>query len=372
MPEPETRPIRIFLCGDVMTGRGVDQILPEPSSPELYERWMTSAADYVALAERRCGAIPRPAGFDAVWGDALDLWRRQAPDVRIANLETSITRSDAPWPKGINYRMSPEHTGVLTAAGFDACALANNHVLDWERPGLIDTLEALHRAGIATAGAGRDLAEARAPAVIEAPGKGRVLVFSVATESSGVPEDWAAGQDRAGVNFIDLSSRSAESLIAEIARVRRAGDVVVVSIHWGGNWGYQIPEAHKAFAHALVRDGGASIVHGHSSHHPLGVEVFEGGLVLYGCGDFLNDYEGIGGYEAYRSDLVLGFIAGVDPAGGALVALEAFPLRIARFRLNRVTDEEAQASLERLNRESAAFGVQAERQGGRFVLRWAI
>jgi poly-gamma-glutamate synthesis protein (capsule biosynthesis protein) len=366
MPAQQSNDIRIFLCGDVMTGRGVDQILPHPVSPELYERWVTSAEGYVALAEKRCGPLPRPVAYDYVWGDALEVLAERAPDLRIINLETSVTFSDRPAPKGINYRMSPGNVDVLKAAGIDCCALANNHTLDWGQAGLLETLEVLARAGIATAGAGRDLAEAQAPAVLDVPGKGRVLVFSLAAPSSGAPPDWAAGPGRPGLDVTDLSRRSLHGLAERIGRARRPGDVVVVSIHWGGNWGYDIPERHHSFAQELILEAGVSVVHGHSSHHPLGVAAPDGALALYGCGDFLNDYEGIGGYEAYRSELVLGFVADIEPAGGRLRRAEALPFRIARLRLNRPSEEERAAELEILNRESARFGVRAERAGDGF------
>jgi poly-gamma-glutamate capsule biosynthesis protein CapA/YwtB (metallophosphatase superfamily) len=348
-----------------MAGRGVDQILPAPSDPEIFERWMSSALSYVALAEARCGPIARPIGFDYVWGDALELWRREPPDVSIANLETSITRSGDWAPKGINYRMSPENVAVLKSAGFDCCVLANNHVLDWGPGGLIDTLQALDRAKIARAGAGRTLAEARAPAVLAAPGKGRVLVYSLAAESSGAPAFWAARPDRPGVNLTDLSVQAAEVLAAGIRAARRPGDVAVASIHWGGNWGYHVPEAHRIFARRLIGAGGVSIVHGHSSHHPLGVEMAEDALALYGCGDFLNDYEGIGGYEAYRSELAVGYVAEVDPADGSVTGLEGHPFRIARLRLNHASGEETEWLAKRLDRESAPLGVRVRATGGR-------
>src|SRR5512139_1371163 len=96
-----TDPIRLFLCGDVMTGRGIDQILPHPGDPVLYERYVRDAGDYVALAERAAGPIPRPADFGYVWGDALAELRRCGADVRVVNLETSITTSGDYWPKEV-------------------------------------------------------------------------------------------------------------------------------------------------------------------------------------------------------------------------------------------------------------------------------
>src|SRR5687768_12386434 len=117
----------LFLCGDVMLGRGIDQILPHPGDPQLYESHVKSAATYVELAERTKGPIPKPVDFRYVWGDALAELQRAQPDARIINLETSITRSTDPAPKGINYKMSPDNTPCLTAADIDCCVLANNH-----------------------------------------------------------------------------------------------------------------------------------------------------------------------------------------------------------------------------------------------------
>ena len=160
-----TDPVKLFLCGDVMTGRGIDQILPQPCDPRLHEQYMDSALDYVGLAEASTGPISRPVGMSYVWGAALEELNCARPDARIVNLETSITRSDAWVDKGINYRMSPDNAGCLLAAGVDCCVLANNHVLDWGEAGLLDTLATLKTLGIKTAGAGRDAPAASRPAI---------------------------------------------------------------------------------------------------------------------------------------------------------------------------------------------------------------
>ena len=162
--------------------------MPYPSPPRIYEPYVTSALDYVRLAEQRNGPIPRAVDFDYVWGDALVELRDQRPHLRIINLETSVTTSDDPAPKGINYRMNPANIGCLLAANIDCGVLANNHVLDWGEKGLVETLDVLERAGIKHAGAGGDKAAAAAPAVLAVPGGGRVLVYAFAHESSGVPE----------------------------------------------------------------------------------------------------------------------------------------------------------------------------------------
>jgi len=74
--------VRLFLCGDVMTGRGLDQVLPHPCDPMLHEGYVQSALDYVRLAETRSEPIPRPVDPAYIWGVALDEWRRRAPDAR--------------------------------------------------------------------------------------------------------------------------------------------------------------------------------------------------------------------------------------------------------------------------------------------------
>ena len=279
----------LFLCGDVMTGRGLDQVLPHPGDPVLHEGYATSARDYVALAEKANGPIPRPVEFGYIWGDALAEWARIAPDLRIVNLETAVTTRDE-WQrgKGIHYRMHPANVPCLTAAGIDCCVLANNHALDWGEAGLVETLETLRRSGLQYVGAGRDQAEAAAPAVLPTA-HGRVLVFSFGVASSGIPLGWAAGRGRPGVNLLpDLSRTTLQRIAARVNAIKRPADTVVASIHWGGNWGYAIPPGHRPFAHGLIDQCEVDAVHGHSSHHPLGIEVYRDRPILYGCGDFLN------------------------------------------------------------------------------------
>ena len=333
-PSPQASTVRLFLCGDVMTGRGIDQVLPHPCDPALHEDFVRSAKVYVRLAGDAHGSIARPVAVDYVWGAALDEFRPANADASIINLETSITRSEDYAPKGINYRMSPENADCLMAAPIDCCVLANNHVLDWGHAGLLDTLTTLQRLGIRSAGAGRNQEEAGAPAVLPLRTGGRVLVYSYAALTSGTPRGWGAGPNSPGVNLLtDLSERSAAQIAVRIMRERRPDDMVVVSLHWGPNWGYEVANQERRFAHVLIERADVSIVHGHSSHHPKGIEIHRGRLILYGCGDFLNDYEGIAGYEDYRGDLVLMYFADIVTTSHDLADLDMVPLQINRFRL---------------------------------------
>lgn len=368
MPSDHAGPT-LFLCGDVMTGRGVDQVLPRPCDPRLHEAYVTSALGYVELAERASGSIPRGAGWDYPWGDALPLLDRVRPDARIINLETSITTSEAAEPKGINYRMHPGNAAVLTAARIDCCVLANNHVLDWGAAGLVETLETLERLGIATVGAGRDIADAEAPAILSARAAERVLVVAFGAADSGIPRHWRAARRLPGVNLLpDFSDESAARIAEIVARTKRGGDVVVASVHWGSNWGFDIPAAHRRFAHALIERAGIDIVHGHSSHHVRAIEVHHGRPILYGCGDFLNDYEGIRGHERYRADLSVMYFPTMDATTGELVALRMVPLRIRRFRLEHADDADRGWLHDTLDRECRRFGRRVVRDGDALAL----
>jgi len=248
--------------------------------------------------------------------------------------------------------------------------LANNHVLDWGEAGLVETLQVLQALGVRTAGAGRNADEAAAPVVLETAPGARVILAAFCTGSSGVPPGWAAGPDRPGVHLAAPSPAVAEDLAARLAAVRRPGDLVVASIHWGPNWGYLVPEAHRRFAHALVDLAGVAVVHGHSSHHPMAIERYKDALILYGCGDFLSDYEGIEGHEAFRPDLAVMYFADLDPATGALMALTMTPLKMQNFRLRAAPDADVAWLLRRLGRECSRFGTDVARTDCGLALAW--
>ncbi|MGH8683737.1 MAG: CapA family protein, partial [Nitrosospira sp.] len=274
--------------------------------------------------------------------------------------------------KSVNYRMHPDNIPCITAANIDCCILANNHVLDWGYPGLVETLKTLRMAEIKTAGAGRNIQEAQAPAIMTIPGKGRVLVFSLGSETSGIPWNWAARTDKPGVNLLqDLSEKTVRNIRDGIEHVKSAEDIVVASIHWGSNWGYEVPREQRKFACRLIDEAGVDIIHGHSSHHVKGIEVYQGKPILYGCGDFLNDYEGISGHEAYRGDQVLMYFVSMDRLTGKLISLQMAPMQVKRFRLNRTSGDDAIWLRDILNREGKKFGTGVELYADNtLTLRW--
>jgi poly-gamma-glutamate synthesis protein (capsule biosynthesis protein) len=327
--------VTLLLCGDVMPGRGVDQILPHPGIPELREPGTSDAGVYVRLAEQVNGPIRCPVSFDWPWGDALRAVDDMAPDVRVINLECAVTRSnDFASGKAVHYRMEPSNLPCVTAFRPDACALANNHVLDFGRTGLADTLHWLAGAGLAAVGAGRSLAQAQQAAAIPLPGGGRVLVFSCGAACSGIPASWAAAPGRPGLDLLpSLDDTAADSLIRRVREAKQPGDIAVVSIHWGSNWGYEVHRDQARFARLLI-DAGVDLIHGHSSHHARPLQTYGGKLILYGCGDCIDDYEGISGYEEFRDDLRLLYFATLRRGTGQLTELRMVPMQVRKMRLH--------------------------------------
>ncbi len=352
--------VKVFVIGDVMLGRGIDQILRYSCNPKLYEGNGLNAQNYVSLAVIKNGPLPNSnsRGVSYVWGDALDILKELKPDVRIINLENSITTSDDPWPaKGIHYRMHPGNMEVIKAADIDCCVLSNNHTADWGFPGLLETLSSLKSTGITYTGAGHNIQEAQAPAIFDVPDKGRVLVFAAGHQSSGIPDKWTASPHQCGLNVIEVNgSKSISQLAQQIRKFKRDGDVVILSIHWGSNWGYDVDPLFRQFAHDTIDQAGVDLIHGHSSHHALGVELYNNKVIIYGSGDFINDYEGIDGYEEFRGDLSLMYFVSMDMESGNVTDVTMIPTEIHHLQVHRASPENAEWLTNTMKRECRKLG----------------
>jgi poly-gamma-glutamate synthesis protein (capsule biosynthesis protein) len=249
-------PLKLLLVGDVMFGRLVN------------ERLRTEPAAYP-------------------WGDTLPLFRQA--DWRGCNLECVISDHGSPWarsPKMFHFRSDAKNLAVLQAAGIDAVSLANNHTLDFNHRGMIEMLRLLDGSHIAHSGAGLNWKEASRPAITEARGT-RIGLLSFTDNEPG----WEAGDDHSGTFYVAVDTRDerTEKLLSAVRSARREVDLLVIAAHWGGNWGFQPPAAHRALAHDLVR-AGADVIFGHSAHVCRGIEIFERRLILYSTGDFVDDY----------------------------------------------------------------------------------
>lgn len=363
--------LTVLLGGDLMLGRGIDQCMAQHCSWHLQEPQVGDARHYVALAERCHGPIATPLAPSEPWGEALRLLRALAPATFVVNLETAITCAEQPWPgKAVHYRMHPANVAVLEAAGVQACCLANNHVLDWGWNGLAETLESLRRAGIQAVGAGLNLHQALAPRVLPLANGGRLLLFAWALPSSGVPESWRADLSRPGVALLPgINAGTARSMARTIRKHSRPGDRLMVSLHWGANWVPVVPEQHRWLARQLIDLAGVDLVFGHSSHHPLPLEIHRGKLILYGCGDLINDYEGLAPHPPWRSDLVCLYGVELDAASGHLLSLGIYPFVVRRFQLCAASDADSWLLHRQMGLESLAAGWQCREHNG---MGWSL
>ncbi len=221
------------------------------------------------------------------WADTLPILR--GADWRICNLECVISDRGTPWseyPKAFHFRSSAKNIAVLEAANINAVSLANNHVLDYGYEALSEMLEILDRAGVVHSGAGLNYAQASRVATSVV--RGRKLGLLAFTDNE---PDWEATPNRPGIFYVptNLGDWRTTNLLESVRESSSVVDLLIVSAHWGSNWGYDPPKEHISFAHALI-EAGADIVFGHSSHVFRGVEFYKGRPILYGAGNFIDDY----------------------------------------------------------------------------------
>jgi poly-gamma-glutamate capsule biosynthesis protein CapA/YwtB (metallophosphatase superfamily) len=318
--------ITLALTGDVMLGRGVNETL-------------------------------RAARPEEPWGDVLPLLR--SADLRIINLECAVTEHERPWSrtrKVFHFRADPLAIEVLRAARIDACSLANNHTLDFEEEGLLDTLARLYAAGIGYAGAGRDLEEAGRPVLLDG---GVALVAFTDNEPP-----FAARPDKPGTNYlpVSLEPEVLHRVEEAIEAAREAGaETVVFSNHWGPNMVERPREIFRRFARAVV-DLGADVYYGHSAHVFQGVEIYRGKPILYDTGDFIDDYAVD---PRLRNDRSFLFRVSVD--GGEVRRLELFPVSLPYARVELARGAEREAILDRMVALSSEMGITFARHEDRLV-----
>lgn len=309
--------MRILLVGDVMLGRGVNEVL-------------------------------RYATPEYPWGDTLP--RFDEADFRICNLECAISGRGEPWPdKAFHFRTDTKNTAVLGAAHIDAVSLANNHALDFGYEALADTEMILDTARIAHAGTGRNIAAALKPAIARANGRSIGLVAFTDNE----PE-WEAGEARAGIAYVpvDFEEERARLLFEAIRKARARCDILVVAAHWGPNWGYEPPPRQIPFARRLV-DLGADIVFGHSGHVFRAVEIYRGRPILYCAGNFVDDYA-VDPDE--RNDESFMFFVDIDADGP--VRLRLYPTIIAECQARIAPPDQAGKIAYKMTRVCEKIGTQ--------------
>ena len=319
--------LRILFVGDVMLGRLVNEILKK--KPPAYP-----------------------------WGDTLSLLR--AADVRICNLECVLSDRGMPWsttPKVFHFRSDAKNLQTLLAARIDAVSLANNHTLDFDYEGLFHMLDTLKEAGIHYAGAGTTLREASAPAIWNVAGK--TIGFIAFTDNE---PPWEATGEQPGVWYVPiaLQDKRAEYLFEQVRKTKEVVDMLIVSAHWGPNWGYEPPAEQIPFARALI-DEGADVIFGHSGHIVRGIEIYKEKPILYCTGDFIDDYAVD---EIKRNDLSSIFVLETD--GFTPSRLLLYPTVIQQFQARLAHNDERRAivaSIQKLSKELHTASTWNEQEG---------
>jgi poly-gamma-glutamate capsule biosynthesis protein CapA/YwtB (metallophosphatase superfamily) len=327
----ENAMLTIALIGDVMLGRGVSGAL----------RGMTS---------------------EEPWGDTLPLLKDA--DLRIANLECAMTDHKEPWSrtrKEYHFRADPVAVKVLQAAHIDLCTLANNHTMDFEEQGLIDTLAHLDAAGVHYAGAGRTMEEAALPFILEA-GKKKIKVALLSFTDN--EPAFAAGPTQPGTNYmpVALDVDTFNRIEAAIVSARGQGaDVIVFSNHWGPNMLQRPTVEFREFARAVISLG-ADIYYGHSAHVFQGIEIFHGKPILYDTGNFIDDYA----VDPFmRNDW--SFIFRMSMEGRELKRIELFPVKLEFAKVELAHGDQWEAITRHMEQLCAEMGTKLVRNGKHLV-----
>lgn len=287
----------------------------------------------------------RRVGADYPWGDTDSVLRRA--DLTVANLECVLAAGGEPEPgKVFHFRSDPKNVASLRSAGIGMVSLANNHVLDYGAGAFREMLPALDSAGILHAGAGLDRDAARRPAVRHAAGAD-VGLIAFTDNQPGWEADGGPGVFY--VPVVDSDPRVAD-VLALVRRTKASVGLLIVSAHWGPNWGSGAPAEHRGLARALIA-AGADVVYGHSPHIFRGVEVFRNRPIIYSAGDFVDDYA-VDPQE--RNDQSFIFVLETD--AGTPLTLRLYPTLITDFQA-RLAGRQGRQIAERMQRLSRHLGT---------------
>jgi len=332
-----------------MIGRLIDALLPTSIARQSPESDPEDAARTVDTYILRRNPELKSYDYLSPWGNAVDLI--SSSDLVLANLETALTTTQKKWPgKVFNYRSHTSNVRCLTEVGMVGgrgyVSLANNHTLDWCKEGLLETVQTLADNHIEFAGAGRTKDEAAKPGVLRLANKWTVKCWSFADH----PADWKGVHE---FNLIDYSKESRDFMRGQLMAQNSGQEnsqmtvgLKVVSMHWGPNYRWHPAKEIVDTAHWLIDECDVDIIHGHSSHHVQGVEVYKGKLIVYGCGDFVDDYAVD---KDFRNDLSAAWRISVGEGGDGshvnrprlqVKKLEVFPNRIQRFQAHLLEIED--------------------------------
>ena len=361
--------MQILFTGDVMLGRLVNQVLAN-------------------------------AQFTYVWGDTIDIIKRA--DFSLINLECPVSSKGKEWNKTFkvfHFRANLDAIQVLNSASIDYVSLANNHILDYDIEALLDTLNILDKNNISHSGAGRNLKEAIKPAIIEKklkakPSNNHDFYYNVDNEEVNNNDSkntiriglisltdnepgWEAKDDFAGINYIPITLEPDKyyyRLQNYIEKAKKQSDLVIVSSHVGPHFRETPSMKYVNFAHKII-DLGADIYWGHSNHMPQGIELYKHNdnnkIILYDCGDFIDDYAID---SNYRNDLSFIFLlhflmdknhklSNNNSNNGNILLqnsmIELIPTKISNFMVNTipVDDNDADLIIKRMAKKCSFLGT---------------
>lgn len=257
-------PVRLTFAGDVTLGFHV-------------EEW---ADELVKKGTPKDSAL--------VWGFERVKALTRASDLFVVNLECPFTDKGTKLQKNFNFRARPELVAGLEAGGVDVVSLANNHLMDYGPEGLFDTLTVLDTARIARFGAGRSLADARTPAIVDVKGvKVAFLGYFFLGDRNIEPKEVIATEATPGVagHFSDTAALKA-MLEADVRAAKKKADHVIPFFHWGRE-GKGQPEPYQVELGRAAIEAGASAVIGSHPHVLQGLELHRGRPIVYSLGNFV-------------------------------------------------------------------------------------
>ena len=199
-------------------------------------------------------------------------------DIVFGNLEAPVSLRGEIYPLKCSLRTNPDYLVALKDAGFNLLSLANNHILDYGETAFFDTLDTLTGCGIKWFGAGKNLEDARKPAVLNI---NDIRIGFLGYCDVVIDSPFYASKDKRGIVPLNL-----EYVRQDIFRLRGQVDCIAISIHWGHeNWGYPSPEQIR-MAHEII-DYGADVIFGHHPHVLHGIEKYRRGIIAYSLGNFI-------------------------------------------------------------------------------------
>ncbi len=308
----------IGFMGDVMLGRGVNE------------------------------AVDKNNSYTYPLGDLLPIIKKN--DINIINLETTFTSSQDAANKVFTFKAGPGKVQVLKLAGIDIANLANNHILDFGKLGMRQTIETLDKAGILHVGAGGDIDQASKPVILEKKGI-KIAVLGYTDNEPG----WRAAKSTPGINYVRVGD--IEKIRNDIAGLKKQVDFVIVSIHWGPNMRQRPSEEFKLFAHKII-DAGADIIHGHSAHIMQGIEMYKSKLILYDTGDFIDDYVVD---PVLRNDQSFLYLVTVDKKN--IKNIKLVPVLIKNYQVNLAKANDYKSIIKRIRLLSEEFGTKVSSDG---------